>query len=457
MIRDKKDTRTARPRIMVRERPRSAGPARRGSSRKLIFGAENAPASGFGGRGEKKAGARRGKVRLHKRAERPASAGRVRNKSTRLRRNQSHSKSLHLQYIYHAEESLTGHAKTSLVQRRLQQLEKGWDSRFAQSKSANALILASKQEIQEFRRRDWMNNHASDFSALNKLRKSFHGKKHIGNTSPGKRQSRVQAALGKNRTEKFKQVSTSKRRRPRSAMVSKRRSNPLKKEAVETMKTRMRSRRVLSLNSSSQKFKNKEHSNEALDEAQILGGKLAFVKRCKDVRHLFEELHIPTRDRKFFIKTFMAKYDAKSAVFVEEQLALLKIHREETLRVLSCIRRRENAIKHVISITKACASSLYVEQDGEGKEVDFKGKGERNFARNAMDEQLPKYAAILADSLRRAQLASCEVVEAILAWRKHLWRPQPFKWKGNNYMLRMGGFVGLQVSRYLPKFRRIYF
>ena len=55
-----------------------------------------------------------------------------------------------------------------------------------------------------------------------------------------------------------------------------------------------------------------------------------------------------------------------------------------------------------------------------------------------------RFRGVLIDACRRAQHATVQVVEAILAWRQHLWRPQPFKWKGKNYLIRIGNCVGLQ-------------
>ena len=85
---------------------------------------------------------------------------------------------------------------------------------------------------------------------------------------------------------------------------------------------------------------------------------MKFVKKCSQIRSLFDDLKIPQRDRRFFTKTFMARYDERSSAFVDEQLEILQNHRHHTLRVLACIRRRETSIKQLHAVVKACVIAL---------------------------------------------------------------------------------------------------
>ena len=83
-----------------------------------------------------------------------------------------------------------------------------------------------------------------------------------------------------------------------------------------------------------------------------------FLKNCNLVRSLWDELHVPNRDRRYFSRTFMLEYRDANAKFVAEQLELLSCHRERTISALVAIRGRERAIKDLDSICKAAASAL---------------------------------------------------------------------------------------------------
>ena len=136
----------------------------------------------------------------------------------------------------------------------------------------------------------------------------------------------------------------------------------------------------------------------------------------------------------------------RNVIFVNEQLQLMVDHREATVRVLNRVRRHQAAIKQLYAVAKAAAVALC----GKGSKLRRGGSKAPSGAETSNDDgehernQIMRFRGVLIDACRRAQHATVQVVEAILAWRQHLWRPQPFKWKGKNYLIRIGNCVGLQ-------------
>ena len=429
-----------------RRRPASAGRMRHSASAPLWHTSVMEKKSGGRGR------------RRHRR--RPASAGRTRKSASA---GILTSMTNNLQYGSGAGTLGNGSGRRRVrlreMRERAKKLEQGWNQTFAQNLVSNKMIMASKDEIGSSRRRDWMDHHAAQFSALNELRRAILKSREGG----GRRRVRVSKSSAR---------SKSKKRVVQKIAKKKRKKRPSSKKLTLVEKTRMQTRRLQRDNGASsapqlsptdadegigkagddgsrdERHSDYEDSEEDFedDEDEDASAKdrhlseMHFVKQCKAVRVLFEELKVPQRDRRFFTKNFMARYDKRSASFVQEQAELLEGHRRRTLLVLSRIRRREMAIKQLHAVAKACVSGIVagvesktVSSNDAGSEIDSMKVDHRK-----------RFRAILEDAARRAQTASCLVVEAIVLWRKDLWRPQPFHWKGKNYILRMGNCVGLQ-------------
>jgi len=119
---------------------------------------------------------------------------------------------------------------------------------------------------------------------------------------------------------------------------------------------------------------------------------------------LWEELRVPHRDRDALAPTMAAPSAAGAAVVAAHVQALLA-HRRATLSVLRAVRRREAA-------GAALRAALHP-------------------ADGAAD------ADALCGRLSAAAAATAACERAIRSWRKTLWRPLPFFWRGTNYAEKM--------------------
>ena len=59
-------------------------------------------------------------------------------------------------------------------------------------------------------------------------------------------------------------------------------------------------------------------------------------------------------------------------------------------------------------------------------------------------QQIKSFRSLIIDRSRHAQLKTMDVINAIKKWRQNLWRNQPFRWRNENYILRIGNCVGLE-------------
>ena len=208
---------------------------------------------------------------------------------------------------------------------------------------------------------------------------------------------------------------------------------------------------------------------------------VVFSKNCNLVRSLWDELHVPNRDRRYFSRTFMLEYTDANAKFVAEQLQLLNCPRERTICALVAIRERERAIKDLDSICKAAASALIrshaivsgttaaISSREVHSATNLTKMSERPPARppvidlttldskhnhesdeievsvsKLQSQQIKSFRNLIIDRSRHAQLKTMDVINAIKKWRQNLWRNQPFRWRNENYILRIGNCVGLE-------------
>ena len=361
-------------------------------------------------------------------------------------------------------------------------LENQWNSEFAQNINANKLVLANEVDQGEGRRREWMNHNHEQFNALNQLRRAIHLKKQREDDAAAadadaaadptfreKKKKKKKTMQFLKRQKKQQQQQQQQRKKKNKTLLKNGTGSSSSSSSNLTMsgKTRMRTRRLIGDEVEGKSIvdtpKKRTPSKSVLSShkqrmppssAKKTMEEMKFVKKCSQIRSLFDDLKIPQRDRRFFTKTFMARYDERSSAFVDEQLEILQNHRHHTLRVLACIRRRETSIKQLHAVAKACVIALVTPEmersRGRGGGRGRGGEGEEEVDSELVvsgalsPDQVGRFRAILIDAARRAKEMTCDVVEAIIPWRKDFWRPHPFKWKSKNYLLRIGKYVGLQ-------------
>ena len=132
-----------------------------------------------------------------------------------------------------------------------------------------------------------------------------------------------------------------------------------------------------------------------------------FKQKCVALLRLWEELKIPKRDREFFFGAYCGEVTLSNMERVQSQLKLVLQHRESTIAVLKCIDARETEMK-------SFAHQLH-----------------------ALQMEEPHDEQTICQSIRRIRKATMGVVQSIVRWRSLLWRPQPFMWKRQNYLLKL--------------------
>ena len=325
-------------------------------------------------------------------------------------------------------------SRKNIRKNKIKKLESSWNNEFAQNLKKNQNILGNQEDSNESRRREYMNHNHDQFTALNQLRHAILNKRKQEDNKMNRKKKKLQIIQVK-RTKKMK-MKNHKKNRNRNRLVDFDEDGSNNKNTLTMSgKTRMKTRRITTpLDKRNALLQSTKSSTTSSSSKKKTLQEIKFVKKCTQIRSLFEDLKLPQRDRRFFTKNFMSRYDDRNNNFVNEQLDLLHLHRDHTLNVLACIRRRETSVKQLHAVTKACISAL----------LSSKNNGQESQESPVSPSQQDRFRSILIDAARRAQETSCDVIDAIVPWRKDFWRPHPFKWKSKNYLLRMGNCVGLQ-------------
>jgi len=157
-----------------------------------------------------------------------------------------------------------------------------------------------------------------------------------------------------------------------------------------------------------------------------------FSKTCDEIKRLWEQLHIPTKDRVYFKEAFLTEKKRPTATArarVKEQHQLLLQHKATTIEVLKRIKDREN---NLMVLRKSSVEFICGKED----EDDSGDDSESNSFKPARE-------------IVGLQRASIVVVEAIVRWRSLLWRDHAFNYMGMNYLIKMqtdARFVGKTID-----------
>ena len=461
--------------------------------------------------------------RRRRRQRRPRSAGPFRRRRSRsesnLRNSNNNDKNLPTWAVnnkhYNSNEPMALHHRTGaqlkrpLSKKEKQALEGGWDSKFAQNTVNNKYILSNRPQKHVIVTQGEINN--------NNGSKQQKEERVVFNGSPTKskrklRRPRSAGQLRRYRSNKMDGLATrAERKKLKSRFYKKQKgSNNNVKKKKRRNKYVVHQEQIIT--SSNKKYPAQlsqheygfglDYSNDNINDTSYeddmsyygtamptvqLPKDAIFRKNCNTIRALWDELHVPNRDRRYFSRTFMLEYTDHNDKFVNEQLELLLAHREETIRTLIAIRERESAIKDLDSICKAAASALVrsnviittkkkkvkapvpppnvrppvinlttsIKKRNEEinnnnvNDLDTStdlnnGNGHNDMKDQLQSLQIKSFKKLIIDRSRHAQLKTIEVIHAIKSWRTNLWRQQPFRWRNCNYILRVGNCVGLQ-------------
>ena len=118
------------------------------------------------------------------------------------------------------------------------------------------------------------------------------------------------------------------------------------------------------------------------------------------VAELWEELHIPERERHYYKRKYFSLGDTGSVDNLMRLSDALEEHRSKTLQMLKCVDLRESQLQRLKDLSESIVQSS---NDGE-KTVGMVGE-----------------MSTLLDSLNFATFSCCE---AITEWRRGLCQPQ---------------------------------
>eukprot|EP00943_MAST-04B_sp_MAST-4B-sp1_P007944 g7944.t1 len=468
-------------------------------------------------------------VRHKRRQRRPRSAGPYRNRRRRRSGSESnlHSNNVHVNNgeilppwavnskHFNSNEPMAlqhrhgGPIRRPLSKKERQMLENGWDDKFAQNAENNKYILSYKNNNKKKHtivKKDYKNVVTATSNNTNKGQEQMEKRVEFSPTSSRKRLRRPRSAgqLRRYRSNRMDTLATKAERRKikRKKKISKYAVKQLQLE--NTVVPPYEQQNVTSLqhehgfglyhsdNNITGEYDDLLYYSNATPTIQLPEDTI-FLKNCNTIRSLWNELHIPNRDRRYFSRTFMLTFTEHNNNFVNEQLKLLLAHREKTIRTLIAIRERESAIKDLDSICKAAASALIrsnaiitTKKRLKGASTNLKNTkllnntslssapkarppvidlttsikirneainnsdntindNEKSLSKDVLQSlQIKSFRKLIIDRSRHAQSKTIKVINAIKLWRSNLWRSQPFRWRHNNYILRIGNCIGLK-------------
>jgi hypothetical protein len=136
---------------------------------------------------------------------------------------------------------------------------------------------------------------------------------------------------------------------------------------------------------------------------------------------------ITHRDREFFYRAYCRHDTPEHRARIQSQLALVRRHRESTIHVLGAIAKREQALAKVQKVVTAISQQ--------------RSTLESSFEPPTSDTSFIEHLLELRESTAR-------VVTSIESWRQDMWRPQPFVWKGINYLIKVSNDTSFFLENY---------
>jgi hypothetical protein len=160
-----------------------------------------------------------------------------------------------------------------------------------------------------------------------------------------------------------------------------------------------------------------------------------YHRLVKRINHLWKELKIPLSDRDFYsvaiIKERFSNIDQidNLACYVKRLLD----HRNDTIQVIQAIRDREYVMEQcnaLISVSLRHYNAKYSTlHDDIARNIEKQDPSGVDRERQVHEE--------IKTCIYKLQQMSCQVIRVVRTWRDGLWRPQPFLYRGCNYLIKM--------------------
>lgn len=157
-----------------------------------------------------------------------------------------------------------------------------------------------------------------------------------------------------------------------------------------------------------------------------------YRRLVKRIHHLWQELKIPASDRDFYTVAII-KDSFKGTGQIDDLSCYVKRllnHRKDTIQVIKAIRDRDRAVEKCDALMSIALRSYNIKYSTLCADSAIRSSEEAEAGgQQACSE--------LGAALRRLQAESCRVLQRIRDWREGLWRPQPFMFRGANYLVKM--------------------
>mmetsp|Transcript_10094 Transcript_10094/g.18856 ORF Transcript_10094/g.18856 Transcript_10094/m.18856 type:complete len:528 (-) Transcript_10094:124-1707(-) len=159
-----------------------------------------------------------------------------------------------------------------------------------------------------------------------------------------------------------------------------------------------------------------------------------YSKLVKRINQLWKELKIPISDRDFYAVAII-KERYRTVNQIDDLSCYVKRlldHRRDVIRVMKAIKTRESLLDQLNSLLSVALR--YFNAKYSTLHDDIARKIEE--VEEGVDKEQELNEAIKKCILTLQQV-SCDVIRGVITWRDGLWRPQPFIYKDQNYLVKM--------------------
>jgi hypothetical protein len=170
-----------------------------------------------------------------------------------------------------------------------------------------------------------------------------------------------------------------------------------------------------------------------------------YHRLVKRINHLWKELKVPLSDRDFY-SVAIIKEKFQNVNQIDDLSCYVKRlldHRKDIIQVIEAIKDREYIVEQCNSLLSVALRYYNIKYSTLHDDI------ARNIEKqepHGIDKEKQLQHEIKS-SLFKLQQVSCNVIKMIRSWREGLWRPQPFMYRGTNYLIKMNTDMNFLKSK----------
>ena len=180
----------------------------------------------------------------------------------------------------------------------------------------------------------------------------------------------------------------------------------------------------------------------------------AFMRMHRRVEMLWEEVKVSQHDQHFY-RSSLLRGPPKGVEHCKEiarYIRALLMHRVAIIEVLQAIAERERALE-------ACFDSfaaVHRRMMRESTQREDPSSHTSQLHERAKPGLMGFWREEISNALADLQRTSLTVVRCIQTWRRGMWRPKPFLWRNQNYLIKMKEDMGvLEADTYVSLLSRL--